>query len=241
MTDDFNTSYDYTSGTGGDPFFDGQQFNGGFQSPNSDPTLQTADANMTNPGELTVSSTNGHWEQGDDNGFLLYRNVTGDFSAVIHITDAPYVNYNTAGVMARNPDLTNGENWVGSQLIGNFGAGPSQRNTVDSVGSDTHAADETSYSSGYLELTRVGGLFSTLYSTDGLTYELVGSVDRPDLPSTLEVGLYQASYSGNQGTATFDDFSITEMVPEPSTWAMMLGGLVGLTVFQAKRRKLARA
>lgn len=234
VTNHFDTSYDYISGTDGDPFFSGRQFNGGLQSPNSNATLQAADANMTTPGQLTLKSTNGYWEHGADNGILLYRNVTGNFSATVHVTDAPFVEYNTAGLMARNPDLTNGENWIGVQLIGNYGAGPSQRNTINSLTNDTHTAAETNYTYGYLTLTRVGDSFTTSYSTDGQNFTPIATAIRNDLPETLQIGLYQGSYSGNQGTATFDDFSITA-VPEPSTWAAGLLAL-GMSVYSQRRR-----
>ncbi len=237
VTNHFDTSYDYISGTGGDPFFSGQQFNGGLQSPNSNPTLQTADANTTNPGQLTISSTNGHWEAGNDNGFLLYRNVTGDFSATVFVASAPFVNFNTAGLMARNPSTANGENWIGVQLIGSFGAGPSQRNDVNSSSSDVHASPETNFTTGYLQLTRSGDVFSTLFSTDNVSFALIGQVTRADLPETVQVGLYQGTYSGNQGTATFDDFSITSStVPEPSTWVMIGAGALTLVGLQRGRR-----
>jgi hypothetical protein len=45
------------------------------------------------------------------------------------------------------------------------------------------------------------------------------------------VGLYQ--FSG--GATSFSNFSVTESVPEPSTWAMMLLGFAGIG-FMAYRR-----
>jgi hypothetical protein len=34
-------------------------------------------------------------------------------------------------------------------------------------------------------------------------------VSRPDLPATLQVGLFQCTYTADAGYAAFDDFSIT--------------------------------
>ena len=50
--------------------------------------------------------------------------------------------------------------------------------------------------------------------------------------------------SGTSGLnpGTVDSFTYIPVdVPEPSTWAMMFGGLAGLAIFQAKRRRAARA
>ena len=144
------------------------------------------------------------------------------------------MNFNTAGLMARNPSTANGENWIGVQLIGSFGAGPSQRNDVNSSSSDVHASPETNFTTGYLQLTRSGDVFSTLFSTDNVSFALIGQVTRADLPETVQVGLYQGTYSGNQGTATFDDFSITSStVPEPSTWVMIGAGALTLSASSA--------
>lgn len=233
VTNDFNTSRDYTSGTGGDSFFSGQQFNGGLQGGGA--TLYQANANTSNPGQLTISSAGGRWQGGDDNGFLLYRNVTGDFSAKVQLTSVTSANYDTAGLMARNANLSNGENWIGAQLFPEYGGGPSQRNTVNSGADDTFSG--TNYASGYLELIRSGSVFTTLYSSDGVNFTQIGQATRTDLPATLQVGLYEASFTGNVGTATFDNFSISQ-VPEPSTWAGGLGcvGLLGLSLRRQARR-----
>lgn len=220
VTDDFETAHDYlvdgTAGTVWDGLYQGNAANA------------VADAVTTTAGKLTLKSSNGGWEW-DNTGLLLYVNVTGDFTATVHIT-APYVDYNTGALLARDGASVSGEDWIATQVLGNFDRGPSLRTTNDN-NTETYSPDPaTNLETGWARLVRQGDDFSSWFSTDGVTFSQIGAtVTRADLAETLQVGLAQGAFAGNIGEVTFDDFSV---VPEPATMA-----LLGLGSLMAVRRK----
>ncbi|MFD8811271.1 NEW3 domain-containing protein [Streptomyces sp. NPDC059627] len=72
----------------------------------------------------------------------------------------------------------------------------------DSTGSATYPS--------WLKLVRDGTTYSGYYSTDGTTWNLVGTVDVPTAAATQDVGLTQTSHaSGTTGEADFDSFTTT--------------------------------
>ena len=88
------------------------------------------------------------------------------------------------------------------------------------LGSDTFAI-AAQYP--YIQLERKGSDFFFRISSDGVTFISLTQeaykgindgtmaplvVSRPDLPSTLEVGLFNATYSDAVGYVAFEDFSI---------------------------------
>ena len=95
-----------------------------------------ADASITSNGMLTVQSTRTDWEQSNDDGFFLFKDVSGDFQSQVHVTRLDPVNYNLAGLMARVASLANGEDYV---IWGNFnqlGYGNYLRSVADGVSAD---------------------------------------------------------------------------------------------------------
>jgi hypothetical protein len=88
-----------------------------------------------------------------------------------------------------------------------------------------------------------GGLYSiTLDTTNGSDWKY--SFSGPGITTTtydlgaptniVAVGFDAGSYGGGF-TATVSNFALTASVPEPSTWAMLLGGLGMLTMFRRRR------
>ena len=88
------------------------------------------------------------------------------------------------------------------------------------------------------------GLYTITLNTTGSnwTYSMTGPGGSTSTytystnPTITGVGIGTADFSST-GTATFSDFTLTATTtPEPSTWALMLGGL-GLLAFIVRRRK----
>ncbi len=224
--DSFDTPYNYlTDGLGA---YSGK-LNG---------TIQALDASTTRPGALYFATANGVWEPGPGpllyvtvSGDFVATVKVVDFAGTL----AAPVFHNDAGIMARNPASDGGlENWVGMSYFPTWTAFVA-RTITDGVkgdgselgqpagswaGTDTFAL-AAQYP--YIQLERKGSNFHFRISADGvsflpLTVETFAGiytgtqtplvVSRPDLPTTLQVGLFNATYSDAVGYAAFDDFSI---------------------------------
>jgi alpha-galactosidase len=62
----------------------------------------------------------------------------------------------------------------------------------------------------YLKLTRDGSTYTGYYSTDGSTWQTVGSVSVPDQASTQDAGMFVTSHAaGSLGEVLFNGFSVS--------------------------------
>ncbi len=201
------------------------------------PVTSTAiDADITATNTLTVTVAGGDWSGRSDDGFLLFKNVTGDFQAVVHVsyidrnlnTNSPAlgdggVSYMFGGLMARAA-VTNGtENWVYWSEFDQFGDSTEARFAQN--GADTeHALDDSQTKTNYwLLMQRVNGTNFFFYRKVNLTDpwephpEL--AILQPNLTNSvpMQVGLFQATYTGSSGTIQFDSFSLDAngLVPNP--------------------------
>jgi len=234
LTDGFDTSHDYSGGSTAGTIWDGVMFNSGFNGGGA--SLGTANSNGTHAGALTVTSTNGNWENGGDNGFLLYINVAGNFVATVNMVSATTAAYNDMGIMARAAgyaDGGDGEDYVAGRYFA-AGGTSSLRNTDDD---STENLGEVGGVRPFLKLERVGDVFTYTRATDAAFTQnvLVTSVTRSDLNGQpLQVGLWEATFSSTPGTAVFDNFSLTT-VPEPSGVVLVAGS--GLLALLRRRRR----
>ncbi len=214
--DNFDASHDFlTAGTAG-TLWDG------FIGRGAREAVDTLNANMNRSGRLFIQSTNGRWQDpfppgGTNNlGPLLYRNVTGDFTAIVEVTDYQSgVNYNAGGLMARvanDADAGAGEDWVAVSYFPMF----SVNNKMDSAdnGVRSEIGPWTASVHRYLMLERVGDNFYGRVSNDGTNWTTTlnsGSpVSRPDMAGLpVQVGLWQCTYINTTGYMAFDNFELS--------------------------------
>lgn len=204
--DDFNSQHNYlTDGTDG-TVWDGLLLNSGIH------VIQDAVGTRAaaTSGDLTLESSWGNWEWGSDDGYLLYIDVPAgsDFTANVLVSDYTWVEWHDVGLMARAVPGT-AENYVMHRYFPMFGVDNALRSVVD----DAQAPDDngtTDAAMPYLQLEKAGSTFTIRASTDGITYKDITFVERTDMTDVeLQVGIYQATFTENEGSASFDDFEIT--------------------------------
>jgi hypothetical protein len=230
ITDNFGTDHDYTGGSVTGTIWSGL-LNSGMS--------QAADANLSNPGRLTLGSANGAWENGGF-GLLLYVTVPGDFVATVHVTGAASEvgAIPDMGLMARVDPGSGAENWVAARyfLGGGFNA---RRSTVAGASSDENESVLWSW----LQLERSGNTFyfrRRLGDAGAFTDFASGLLTRSDMAGlALQVGIWQATFTGKLGTAQFDSFSLSTpdatAIPEPATLSLVTLGGAALAFIRRRR------
>lgn len=205
FSDNFDVDHDFLSQGVADRGWDGFLGKG---------PRETADRIAAADGKLYLQSTRGRYQEGwNPLGPLLYKTVTGDFKATVRVVDYERLSYNNCGIMARVADLDDagrGEDWISVDYFPIYGGiygrmADDNRRTEKGSNGQGRGADK------FLQLELVGNLFFLRHSADGVTWrELPASpITRNDLVNVpLEVGLFQATYSDNQGQVSFDDFSL---------------------------------
>lgn len=230
VTDTFDSSHDYSGGNVAGTIWDGIRYNEG----NISSVVANANTNTSSACELQFESANGEWYLTANDGLFLYWNVTGDFVARVEVTSANDVQYHDLGLMVRVAnDADAGEDWVAMRHFADF-----SQNRIRST--DNGAGDNTSSFSfhTFLEIERSGNDIILRHDADGIgAYTTVDTYSRADFDGLpLQVGIWQATFSGNVGVATFDDFSLEgSQVPEPASLAML--GLGGLLIAGRRRRR----
>ena len=153
--------------------------------------------NKNNGTTLQLDLTqNALWFQGSQGG-LIYQSVTGNFTITANVGAHKKSNVDLqatcdiclGGLMARNPDNSPGENYV--HLVTGVtpnGPGYETKNTTNSVSPFNATADGNTVHD--LRITRTGSTF-TLYQklTGAETWNVAATLERPDLPATLLVGV----------------------------------------------------
>ena len=189
------------------------------------------------PGVLRIISVSTWFENTNNSAPFLYKLREGDFDAYVEVVGTISIWNNLGGLMARAPNEDeNGEpgdgaleDWVATTYFPVYGVGTRGNSTN---GGDTDWFGPTGYPcEPYLKLSRRGDTFTFASSADGITYNVLGSVERTDLPDVLQVGIMQGSHGNDWlGAMDFDNFLL---VPEPATIALL--GLGSLVLIRRKR------
>jgi hypothetical protein len=245
FTDNFDTPHNYL--TGGLGAYDGL-LNGG--------TIEAMDADTDHAGELYIQTDGANWS-GANTGDLLYVEWTGDFVATVKVTDfagtvgTPVYN-NSAGILVRDP-ASGPENWLSVNYFPTWTGFIAWNNVNDvrvgQLGQVGRIADVDTYAIAeahpWIQLERVGENFYPRISADGVNFIALTDpaydgipdgnqnpldINRPYLPATLQLGLYQDK-TATGGYAAFDVFSV---VPEPATMSLLAIG--GLALIRRRKR-----
>jgi len=214
IINNFTTSQDYiANGIIGDTNWDGVYLRfGDIPGGNNggDGNGVTSQANTTYAGGyLTIQGTGGSWAGAGDDGFFLYKVVSGDFDASVQIANpfnAP--NYHLPGLLARAwntnlsgspyaPTSTNGpsENWMYNARFQEFSISEHGRYVTNGADFDgyfnTAGDDADTNSTRYVRITRVGDVFSFYEKTNQSdAWSLIANLPRPDLAGvSMQVGI----------------------------------------------------
>jgi len=184
----------------------------GFLGLGADETADALNASVTNAGQLYMESTEGRYDGGTPLGPYLYKIVEGDFIASVHVADYQDVLHNSANLMARNvndEDAGAGDDWVSIDYFPIWSCGNFVRSCDDGARTENGHNGLQFDLDPYMQLERVGNTFHFRTSVDGVSWtEMAQSPlvrdDFDGLP--MQVGLCQATFSGDSGYAVFDDF-----------------------------------
>lgn len=204
ISDDFGTDHNYLVDGVAGTIWDGFIYNAGLDATKN--TVVTAAA--ATGGALNLRSSNGSWENAADDGLFLYIDIAAglDFTANVYVSDYTFIEYHDTGLMARVAPGTT-ENYIMARYFGAYGVDNGLRSVDDN--STTNANSPVPGLIPYIQLKKSGSLFTIRGSMDGVTYTDLHTVDRPDMASqALQVGIYQATFSGNTGNVSFDNFSL---------------------------------
>lgn len=214
-SDEFQKNHDFlAAGTDG-TIWDGY-IGGGTQHAASNFKIHSSQ------GFLHLSSASTKWDGGKPQGPFLYKLVKGDFSIRARVDDLRGLKdggspgTNEAGIMVRmfSPE---GDSLKGEHLVQN---GVLLGWNVGNLVTDLKGTARPQFSNGlgknfyrFLQIMKEGSMFYMQGSRDGkVWYELPGSpLSRPDLDGkTLQIGLYQASFSDASGYTKFGKVEIVQ-------------------------------
>ena len=161
-----------------------------------------AGSTSINGGVFTLTGAGADIWGGADAFHFTYQRLTGDGEIVARVAtvSATHV-WHKVGVMIRN-DLTPGS--AHGLMLASSGKGLAFQRRVAANGISTHTAGPLLAAPQWVKIARAGDVITASYSSDGVTWSLVGSETIPMQP-TVYIGLANSSHNaGALGTATVD-------------------------------------
>ena len=226
FTDNFTLPHDYITNGLLDTAWDGEYLNfgdvpGAQEYAGALAGLTTVlNANISNTNVLSLEAAGSSWEGVGDDGPFLFKIVTGDFQASVHVPAMSVINFNAAGLMAR--------------LFNN--SGTSSQGATGGNGGETHVnwwkVQDGALSARYtadgnpptdqagLNATDTWLLLQRLDSTNFYFYEAATNNDAtwslaatfvvPEASNAapMEVGIAEQMNTASDGTAQFDTFML---------------------------------
>ncbi len=151
FSDNFSTPHDYVSNNIIGSTWDGLYLGfgdipGGNAGGNGPGFTAVADSDVSVPNMLNVTSAQTGFEGAEDDGFFLFKNITGPFQTAMHIHSYDQLAFQFFGLQARVPGVNGGPNTGGEQFFSwkrfdEFGISTSARRTrngANSTVSDNH-------------------------------------------------------------------------------------------------------
>lgn len=148
------------------------------------------------PADQLVIATNLTWWYAASTGPLIYQLISGDFDVMANVTaldrndlsQPPNGDFNSIGLLCRNPDASSGQNYVMVNLGRQNGSIASEsKNTVNSSSSLFLRADTYT---GLVRLQRSGDTIRTYKQTGSdPDWVLLDQFIRSDFPPALQVGI----------------------------------------------------
>src|ERR1039458_1262444 len=180
-------------------------------------TVSVANANITAANTLSVTSLQTDWENAADDGFLLFKVITGDFDMSVRVVAPINSNaYNFPGLMVRafgaggSPSPNNAENSFLWARFNEYSIANMLKNNVNGAKADTGEGTNPN-TNFWRRITRKANSF-TLYEKGpaGAGWTNVASLTRSDFAGLpLEVGIEQADFGGGASLpARFASFSL---------------------------------
>ncbi len=181
---------------------------------NNDPKCE-ASAKVEN-GVITLASANTNFNMNkEENGVLLYKEVTGDFLMQGRVaelegqTTRKTPAYNEGGIMVLD-DSGRGQEIIHLGVFPSYNCG-NMLTQVGRRGRPQFPRQNAWNYDPYLQIERMGNVFHVRTSKDGNSWtDMPGSpINAPQLEGkTLKVGLYQTTYTNNRGWVSFDNFNL---------------------------------
>ncbi len=199
--------------------------------------VSVANANISSNNVLTVASVHTDWESAADDGFFLYKVITGDFDMSVRVLGPiDTAAYNFPGLMVRafgpggSPSPGGQENSLLWARFDEFSIANMTKNNVNGVKADTGRGTypNTNY---WLRMTRAGNTFSLHErGTPTGAWTQVGMVTRADFAGLpLQVGIEHADFGGGATRiARYSNFSLT--VTNMGPFATPPSPVTGLTL-----------
>ncbi|MBF0517595.1 MAG: Ig-like domain repeat protein [Nitrospirae bacterium] len=185
MSDQFGASTQQNLLTGGD----GAKLYGWYLLNSANTAI--ADVNITLDGYLYVQAASmmSNPAGATFNVPFVYQQVTGDFDYTTFMASGMPINHNY-GFVVRDPASLPNQNWIG--LCNYLHDQTYSYNTVNSSSS----TGPVTFTAVYLRIKRVGNVFTTHSSSDGITWARTGLYTRDDFGNTVQLGVYSADSSG---------------------------------------------
>jgi fibronectin type 3 domain-containing protein len=145
----------------------------------------------------------------------IYTQVTGNFDVAVQVTNLtnPGVTgtYPQAGLLARaSLDPSSADVGITASTVGGYRFKHRDTTAAATTQTQTNSSISANFPSVWLRMTRVGNLFTTYYSTDGVHWTTMGSVTLTSLSATspIYIGMAVASNTNSAtSTASFRNFT----------------------------------